>query len=212
MPARREPAPRHRAGTAVLAKGRERRTAILDAATAVLVEDGYGQLSLRKIAARAGIRLGNLQYYYATKADVVRALLERWLVRARDAIDARMAAHGASPAARLDAALDGILADAEPAGSTRVFWELWALAAHDPDVATATDGFYADYAAAAGTLLRAVNPVLDAATARRRGALLASLFEGLSLYRRRSAPHRLPPALVDEVRAAVRMLATAPGA
>ena len=56
--------PRHRAGTAVLAKGRERAEAILDAATAILIDDGYAKLSMRKIATHAGVHIGHLQYYY----------------------------------------------------------------------------------------------------------------------------------------------------
>ena len=39
------------------------------------MHDGYALLSTRKIAARAGMRPGNLQYYYRTKEDVVRAVL-----------------------------------------------------------------------------------------------------------------------------------------
>ena len=57
---------RTRAGTAVRPKGQARSAAILDAATAILVEEGYAHLSTRKIAARAGMHPGNLQYYYRT--------------------------------------------------------------------------------------------------------------------------------------------------
>ena len=67
---------RHRAGTAVLAKGQRRTETILDAATAILIEEGYAQLTTRKIATRARIRPGNLQYYYPAKHDVVRAVLD----------------------------------------------------------------------------------------------------------------------------------------
>jgi AcrR family transcriptional regulator len=53
----------------------------------VLIEEGYAALSIRRIAARAGVRLGHLQYYYPSKADIVRALLERHLESAIEAVE-----------------------------------------------------------------------------------------------------------------------------
>ena len=200
---------RHRPGTAVLAKGRERRDAILDAATAILVHDGYARLSTRKIAARAGMRPGNLQYYYRSKHDVVRAVLERYLDRAVEAVEARIAAaDDGSPASRLHSALDGVLADQTSAESCRFFWELWALAAHDAAVAEAMREFYVHYWRRVVALLLATNPALGRPRAERRAALLIATFEGLTLFRSRRPPHALPlPALEKELRALVEHLA-----
>jgi len=196
--------PRHRAGTAILAKGRERRDAILDAATAVLVHDGYARLSTRKIAARAGIRPGNLQYYYPSKHEVVRAVLERYLDRAVDAVERRLAVADGSPSARLRSALEGVLADQECADGCRFFFELWALAAHDAAVAVAMREFYGRYWRRVVALLLEVNPALGRPRAERRAALLVAMLEGLMLFRSRRPPYALPiPALENELRALV---------
>lgn len=56
-------------------KGESRRAAILAAARRLLVEDGYDRFVLREIAARVGVMLGNLQYYYATRDDLLEALI-----------------------------------------------------------------------------------------------------------------------------------------
>lgn len=204
------PAARHlRPGAAVRAKGRERRDAILDAATRVLVEEGYAQLSTRKIAARAGIRSGHLQYYFRTKADVVRALLERYLAQSLADIEARMAAAGGTPTARLRAMLDGILDDQAGADACGMFWEIWALAARDPLVASATAAFYERYRGGVATALRAAAPRLSRVRADRRAALLVSLLEGLTVWRfaagRRAGPD---PGLVRELRALVAGMTT----
>jgi AcrR family transcriptional regulator len=47
------------------------RTALLDAALVSLVEDGYGNITTRGIAQRAGVSQGTQQHYFATKAEFV---------------------------------------------------------------------------------------------------------------------------------------------
>lgn len=194
---------RHRRGTAVMAKGQKRIEAILDAATAILVEDGYAQLSTRKIAARAGVRPGHLQYYFQTKQDVVQGLLERFLERATAAAATRSAEAG------LEAALDGILDDQRDGERSRFFWELWALAAHDPAVAAAMQSYYRSYWRAVVGAMLATEPALGRPRAERRAALLVALLEGLTLFRTRTERRELPlPLLERELRSVVRKLAT----
>lgn len=54
----------------------ETRSAILDAAKASLVERGYGGLSTRAIAERAGVPLSQIHYHYGSKQNLVLAVLE----------------------------------------------------------------------------------------------------------------------------------------
>ena len=207
----RSPAPapprrqRHRAGTAVLPKGEQRNEAILDAATAILIDDGYAKLSMRKIAAGARIHIGHLQYYYPTKQAVVRAMLERYLDQAIGRVQARIARAGGDPDACALSALDAILADQENAETCRFFWELWALAARDTAIAAAMRAFYERYwREVVGTLV-AANPALGRARAGRRAALLVATLEGLTLFRGRENPCELPlPGLKQELRALLR--------
>jgi AcrR family transcriptional regulator len=191
----------------VLAKGRERIAAILDAATGILIDEGYAQLSTRKIAVRAGVRPGHLQYYYPTKQDVVRGLLERYLERATQVMGERMAAHATTPEARLEAALDAILEDQKSPESCRFFWELWALAARDAAVADAMQAFYRAYWRNLVGVLLAAGPALGRPRAERRAALLIAMLEGLTLFRSRTATRELPlPFLERELRGLVRKL------
>lgn len=191
---------RHRSGTAVLAKGRDRIEKILDAATRLLIDEGYAQLSTRKIAARAGIRPGHLQYYFPTKQAVVRGLLERYLERATRSFDGR--------AGDLDAVLDGILAEQTTGDSARFFWELWALAARDPAVAEAMRLFYRGYWLNLVTALLAAQPALGRPRAERRAALMVAMLEGLTLFRSRTDQGLPLPFLERELRGLARKLAT----
>ncbi len=54
------------------------RETILDAAEAVVIESGAGHMTLDAVAARAGVSKGGLLYHFATKEDLLRAMLERF--------------------------------------------------------------------------------------------------------------------------------------
>jgi AcrR family transcriptional regulator len=54
----------------------ERREQLLAAARAVLVRDGLNDLTLRAVAAEAGVRLSALQYIFPTRADLVDGLVD----------------------------------------------------------------------------------------------------------------------------------------
>lgn len=208
-PARPNPARHRRPGAGVSAKGQERLAAVLDAATDLLVEEGYAQLSLRKIAARADMRLGNLQYYYRTKQDVIRALLERYLDRAVAAFEQRIATAGVDPRAQLLAGTETLVEGLESDASCRLFWELWALAARDRSVARATRAFYERYVAEVARVLRAVAPALRPAVAERRATLAVALLEGLSVLRL-GAEGSLARGVVDEARALILQMTEEP--
>ena len=68
-----------RARSATYEKGHARIEAILDAASEVLITKGYKKLTLRQIALRAGIKVGNLTYYYSTKEALLQDLLVKIL-------------------------------------------------------------------------------------------------------------------------------------
>lgn len=57
-------------------KGRERRQQILEAARKELLESGVDGLVLREIAQNLGITHGNLQYYFKTRADLLKAIFD----------------------------------------------------------------------------------------------------------------------------------------
>jgi AcrR family transcriptional regulator len=168
-------------GTAVIEKGRRSVDEILDAATTLLAEDGYAALSTRKVAARAGMRPGNLQYYFPAKRDMVRALLERYLERSLERLTQRMERGGQSPEARLRSAIGGIFSQQHSEPDCTLFRELWALASHDGDVATAMSDFYRSYRAHVGVALRGASPGLGRGESERLAMAVVAMLEGLSI-------------------------------
>ncbi|MBP1850828.1 TetR/AcrR family transcriptional regulator [Rhizobium halophytocola] len=84
---------------------------LLDGATAVFRERGYGAATMTEIAARAGAPIGSLYQFFPSKQSLVDALVERYgehVVEALDAVEARAASLSAAQLAR---AFIGIFVD-----------------------------------------------------------------------------------------------------
>lgn len=54
---------------------RDKRTQIVDAALDVLLAEGIGKLSMRRVAREAGVALGLTHYYFASKGELIAALI-----------------------------------------------------------------------------------------------------------------------------------------
>lgn len=66
------------------------RTRILDAAAAILAEQGYGNTRLEDIASEAGIKTGSLYYYFGSREELVETVLEVAITRVSDAVRTRL--------------------------------------------------------------------------------------------------------------------------
>lgn len=62
----------------MLNKGAETRDRILDAAQAMVQEQGYNAVSFRDLAAEVRIKAASIHYYFPSKEDLVIALVERY--------------------------------------------------------------------------------------------------------------------------------------
>jgi DNA-binding transcriptional regulator YbjK len=58
-------------------RGRRRRAALLDAAAELLAEGGFGAVSHRAVADRAGLPLAATTYYFASRDDLAASALEK---------------------------------------------------------------------------------------------------------------------------------------
>ncbi|MGW5875084.1 TetR/AcrR family transcriptional regulator [Nocardiopsis terrae] len=162
------------------AKGLRRRAELLDTAELLLSASGGAQLTLRAVAHEAGVRLGHLQHYFSTRADLLTALLDRVLTTSLDRITDRTGPSddGTDPAA----VISSVLADHDDLPLVRLFTEVWAMAAHDDD-AVAVRSFYAQYAGHVAEVIRHHVPELDETEARARAEVFVMAVEGASLFR-----------------------------
>ncbi|MGV9270863.1 TetR family transcriptional regulator [Kitasatospora sp. NPDC003701] len=210
-------------------KGEQRRAQLLDAAEELLVTAGGTELSMRAVAAAAGVRLGHLQYYFPTHAALVAAVLERVLGRSAERLAPLLAPTGpaggpaggapgedgagdaggaADPAgATAEELVRALLAEQEDARLVRLFAELWALAARDEAVAASVRAFYTEYRAQVAAFLADRRPDLPEAVVQGRAQVFLMLIEGASLFRSGLAGVREPAADEELLRTARALLA-----
>lgn len=195
-------------------RGSARRASLLDSAEAVLVAKGDAQASLRAIADEAGVRIGHLQHYFPTRAELIRAVLERALDRSLDrlATGARLGApddpSGGESAGLADpaAVVAHLLAEQDDVHLVRLFVQVWALAARDADIAEAVRDFYQKYVAHVQEFVQRRRPDWSADFCRARAETFVALIEGAALMRSEIAGIRSEALDVQLTDQAVRLL------
>ena len=142
----------------------------------ILVDEGLDAFVMRRIAERAGMRVGNLQYYFATRDDlleaVIRAEFERDLAALREPED--------DPECRLACALQVLLAGWSDGGGS-VFAPMALLAPHHPRFAAVRNEIYEQFYAELAAIVRAIDPMVTRAEATTRAVLITSLVDGTAV-------------------------------
>jgi AcrR family transcriptional regulator len=109
------------------------RSALLDAALELLVEDGYANLTTRRIAARAGVSQGAQQHYFRSKSELVLESVRHAIAQiAADGLHrTELLAAGGTP--RQEAMLDEMWA-VHQSPAFKATLELWAAARSDAEL------------------------------------------------------------------------------
>lgn len=161
-------------------KGKDSVERILQAATDLLMDQGYHNFSLRKVADAAGIRLGNLQYYFPTKGSLVQALLDRVLHGYMEYFQ-QLRRQG-SPREQFTAIIGEILNDLTTRETTLFFPELWSLSNHEPGITRPMDAMYAQYRGIISEVIAELNPGLSPAQVQRLALFITCSMEGHTLF------------------------------
>lgn len=164
------------------ARGREGHEQILRAALNLLVEHGYRAMSMRRVAAACDMKLGNLTYYFATKEDLVRELLDAIISSYEIEFDAIVHEGGSSPEDRLTEICVLILEDIGTKKTTRVFPELWALSNHDQFVLGRVQELYARARVVLNNIIAEINPVLPEDERETLALFISASMEGLTVF------------------------------
>ncbi|GAA3443459.1 TetR/AcrR family transcriptional regulator [Planomonospora venezuelensis] len=209
------------------AKGGDRREKLLDVTEDILVTRGNAELSLRAVAAGAGVRLGHLQYYFPSRADLINAVLARVLERSlRQVSEITGPEAEGDPVRRHDPVRpvqDPVEEDDRPIRDSvrpvrvllmqhqdgrlvRLFTEIWAMAAHDEGVATAVRAFYRDYTGHVAEFVHRLAPGLPRQACRARAETFVMLVEGAALFRSGIASEASAETDAELLRTAVALL------
>lgn len=160
------------------AQGRDTRARLLSAATQLVAEHGWGAVTTRMVAERAGVRAGVVHYHFSTVTDL---LIDASLQLARTEYDKAMAGVRALPgpaAMRQLLSAIGSYSSTDPA--TMAMSEMMLAATRHERLRIELGRFVAETRTAMTTWLREQQVVTDPeATA----AVLLALIDGLILHR-----------------------------
>lgn len=168
-----------------------RRRQLLDRLADVIAEDGIEGVSIRTLAGRAGVSIGTVQYYFATKNELLVRVWEYVRDEAAIRFDAKSVAK-LPPTRRLAGLVDLLVAPSGDDRLARVWLALAARAAHDDRIARLHREQWQRTEELITRALVVVNPAradesVDAA------AELLALLDGLTLSVL-TEPDRMPPA------------------
>ncbi|WP_305788656.1 TetR/AcrR family transcriptional regulator [Symbioplanes lichenis] len=156
----------------------ERRALIADALMRVAAERGLEEVSLRHIAAEAGVSLGMVQHYFRTKAEMMLFAMTAVRERGEARVGAAVAALGDNPAPRdlLRTIITAVLPLSDQARADgKVALAFLAYSAVRPEAAAALHLDTAQLLSHVASMIPTERPDQDAA------ALLA-IMEGLGVY------------------------------
>lgn len=123
--------------------GAATRKRIVEAAIAVLAERGFSGFTLQAVADRAGVLFGSVTHHYGTRDRLTDAMLAAVLAGYRERFVSLAAAVRADESP-IRALVTFLVDDAVDPATAGIFLELWAMATHQPAVASAVHRLYDD--------------------------------------------------------------------
>ncbi len=154
---------------------------ILDCALNLLKETGDAGLTMRKIADCAGMRLSNVQYYFKSRDDVLKAMVTRHVEECTADLK-RLTREDPAPTPRARAhhlIRAGLSHGMELSDMCRIFRELWAISSRNTIVRDHMTGYYLNFSALMADFV--IGEDVDPAVHDRVRSLLLPFFEGYSV-------------------------------
>ena len=174
-------------------KGEEQLLNILSASRSVLIDVGYSSFTMRKIAEKARMSLGNLSYYYKSKQAILSDLLDAVMDNYQEILDEIVYDPKLSDKEKLKKTIKTIILDLGRKETTHFFPELWALANHNKEAATGMDLLYQRERKIFDLLISRLNPDLSSEHCGLLSLFISTSLEGQTMfvgYKKPSAEQR----------------------
>lgn len=169
-------------------KGENTAKEILLAAEDLLIDEGYANFSLRKVAARAEQTLGSLQYHFPTKNALIKAMLDNCIQTYLELFARIRADAGDDPEDQFAALVRGVVDDLNSEWTTMFFPEVWSLSNHHEHAAEFLDAMYGQYRSVLIEVIKQINPSLSTAQLKRLAVFISASLEGHTIF----VGHRKP--------------------
>ena len=162
-------------------KSAEARQTIIQAAIEQLIEEGYREFSLRKIARRAGVSIGRVQHHFPNKEILLSMMLDDVISAYLEAFDS-LIEEFEPPEEQLRAVVRHVVEDLGTKETTHFFPELWSLANHDPKCDQLSLTMYDKYQDVYRRIIPAINPELSAKQIETAALFFAASLEGHTMF------------------------------
>lgn len=169
-----------RPGTYV--RGTETVDAIIKAALSVLIEEGAGAFTIRRIAAQCGMKVGNVSYHFPKKELLIQTLLDDIIGNYDKLLERTVRQPGLDAEERLRLIVVMCLDDIAGKRTTRLFTELWALANHNEFVADRVRLFYQRVHEFISEYVAELNPALSLQEVRDVALYISASMEGATPF------------------------------
>jgi len=178
----------------VYACGTETVDAILKAALTVLINEGAGAFTIRRIASSCGMKVGNVSYHFPRKEMLIQVMLNELMTSYHKKLDLTVRQPNLSAEERLRRVIVMCLDDIRSKRTTRLFTELWALANQNEFVAERVRDFYQKVHGVIGEYVAEINPRLSPDEVETVALFISASMEGTTPFLGYKKPwdHRMP--------------------
>jgi len=159
-----------------LTKGQKRRAEIISLGRDLLINEGYDAFVLRTIAARAAITLGNLQYYFSVREDLLEEIVRQEFARSLNTIREAITGLG-SAETRLAHMVHQLLEDWSQTGG-RVYAVTFMLALHQERFRHLHKKHYRHFYQVVAELVRELSPKISTDEALKRARIITTVMDG----------------------------------
>lgn len=163
-------------------KGSATRDRVLAVARRALADEGAEGFVLRSVAESAGLALGNLQYYFPTRAALVEAVVLAESDEDLRVVDDAVGGATADAADALGPVVAALL-DRWHGDAHRIYVSAGAMAMTEPSLAAVLDDVWRRFHDAIASVVRAIDPAAPDDEVRVRSVAVTALLDGSSLQR-----------------------------
>lgn len=163
-------------------KNREERISeIIAAATKIFIEEGYSELSLRRIAKDIDVRLSTIQYYFESKKSLLNTMLKAKI----DSYSTKLAdfqSNEHKPEKQLSNYVRYLIDDNTNRETCCFFTQLWAIGFQDEDNLALLSYAYEIHRESLAQLIQVIFPERNKLDCLQRATIMSSIMEGAVVH------------------------------
>ncbi|WP_288456632.1 TetR family transcriptional regulator [uncultured Sphingomonas sp.] len=178
----------------IYARGTETVDTILRAALDLLIDEGATAFTIRRIAARCDMKVGNVSYHFPRKEMLVQVMLDDLIDSYSRLLERTVRIPAVPVEEQLRLLIVLCLDDIRGKRTTRLFSELWALANHSEFVADRVRVFYQRVHDYIGEYVALLNPALSPDEVHTVALFISASMEGTTPFAGYEKPwaHKMP--------------------